>query len=238
MKIKIDEDYYIDENGNKFYSDNRTKEYNEKRIEQDNVSINSLSNDSIKDVEYYTDNEGNRYYSDHRVMDKYESNNISINSIEVDSKVGNNSIRVNSNETSNHIAESDLNNFSNMSIDNEEYSYYGYNCSCEKDEIKGSITVYSKLGCVEGVELKGAKINVYLLNGISPKLCMSKVTDAEGKVVFDNLDNGCYRVIAILDRRYFEKPSYISWNEVTIDSCCKESTIIVVNKIKGAYCKK
>lgn len=176
MKIMIEDDYYIDENGNKYYNDNITKE----KCEKNNVVQQSV--------------------------------------IDVDEVISSNS-----------------SNYSND--DNDEYSYYGYNCSCE-DKVKGSIIVHSRLGCKDGVELKGAKINLYVLNGVSPKLFSSKVTDAEGKVIFDNLDNGCYRVIAILDRKYFEKPCYITWNEVTIDSCCKEASIIVVNKIKDGCLRR
>lgn len=105
-------------------------------------------------------------------------------------------------------------------------------------EEKGSIEVISKLASRDGVELKGARINLYLLNGISPKLYDSKFTDATGKVVFDNLENGCYRVIAIVDRRFFDKPSYYTWNEVTIDKNNKSANICVVNKIKSAYYRR
>ncbi|MBD7914185.1 calcium-binding protein [Clostridium sp. Sa3CUN1] len=104
-----------------------------------------------------------------------------------------------------------------------------------EEEKKGIIEVYSKLGSREGLELRGARINLYLLNGVSPKLYDSKFTDSIGKVTFNNLPNGCYRIIAIVDRRYFEKPIYYNWNEVTIDSNNKEKSIVVVNKIKSGY---
>ncbi|MDV4149766.1 calcium-binding protein [Clostridium sp. AL.422] len=105
-------------------------------------------------------------------------------------------------------------------------------------EEKGSINVFSRLGNKEGVELKGARINLYLLNGVSPKLYDSKFTDASGKVEFNNLPNGCYRIIAIVDRRFFEKPVYYNWNEVTIDSNNKNANVLVVNKIKPGYYKR
>ena len=106
------------------------------------------------------------------------------------------------------------------------------------NEVKGTITVLSKLGSKEGVEIKGARINLYLLNGVSPKLYDSKFSDELGKVEFNNLANGCYRVIAIVDRRFFEKPQYYNWNEVTIDANNKKSNILVVNRIKPGYYKK
>ena len=105
-------------------------------------------------------------------------------------------------------------------------------------EPKGSITVFSKLGSKDGVEIKGARINIYLLNGVSPKLYDSKFSDEAGKVEFSNLDNGCYRIIAIVDRRFFEKPIYYNWNEVTIDANNKNSNIVVVNRIKPGYYRK
>ncbi|WP_084766950.1 hypothetical protein [Clostridium nigeriense] len=105
-------------------------------------------------------------------------------------------------------------------------------------EEKGVIEVYSKLGSKEGIELKGARINLYLLNGVSPKLYDSKFSDGIGKVSFNNLPNGCYRIIAIVDRRFFEKPIYYNWNEVTIDSNNKHSSVVVVNKIKSGYYKR
>ncbi len=105
-------------------------------------------------------------------------------------------------------------------------------------EARGAITVFSKLGSKEGVEIKGARINIYLLNGVSPKLYDSKFSDEAGKVEFNNLANGCYRIIAIVDRRFFEKPIYYNWNEVTIDANNKNADIVVVNRIKPGYYRK
>ena len=106
------------------------------------------------------------------------------------------------------------------------------------EEEKGCISILSKLGSKEGVEIKGARINLYLLNGVSPKLYDSKFSDEAGKVEFKNLSNGCYRVIAIVDRRFFEKPVYYNWNEVTIDANNKKANIVVVNRIKPGYYKR
>ena len=108
----------------------------------------------------------------------------------------------------------------------------------EKVEEKGRIDILCRLGGKEGVELKGARINIYLLNGVSPKLYDSKFSDGEGKVIFSNLPNGCYRIISIVDRRFFEKPAYYNWNEVTIDSNSKKANIVIVNKLKAGYYKR
>lgn len=101
------------------------------------------------------------------------------------------------------------------------------------DEIEGKITVYSRLGDPNGPLISSARINLYMLNGVSPKLVESKLTDKDGKVVFNNLIMGSYRIISIVDRKYFEKPTYINWNEVTIDSNLYEETITVVNRVKN-----
>lgn len=108
----------------------------------------------------------------------------------------------------------------------------------EAPEGKGEIIVLSKLGSKEGVELKGARINLYILNGVSPRLFDSKFTDAKGIAEFKNLPNGSFRVISIVDRRFFEKPVYYNWNEVTIDKNNKRTNICVVNKIKQGYYRR
>lgn len=102
----------------------------------------------------------------------------------------------------------------------------------------GEINILCKLGGKDGVELKGARVNLYLLNGISPKLCDSKFTDGSGRITFSNLQNGCYRIISIVDRRYFEKPSYYNWNEVTIDKNNTRANIVIVNKLKSGYYRR
>ena len=125
---------------------------------------------------------------------------------------------------------------------NEDYYSYSdddceesYHKKCE--DIKGEIKVTVKLNDINGIEIKGAKVNLYQLNGVCPKLYDSKLTDCKGNVVFENLDNACYRVISIVDRTYFEKPVYITWNEVTIDECIQYADICVLNKIKSSCYK-
>lgn len=128
--------------------------------------------------------------------------------------------------------------FNDTMYNEKNGSIYDERYNVKPVEEKGIIDVYSKLGSKEGIELRGARINVYLLNGVTPKLYDSKFTDSNGKVSFDNLQNGCYRVIAIVDRRYFEKPIYYNWNEVIIDRNNKHSSIVVVNKIKPGYYRR
>lgn len=98
--------------------------------------------------------------------------------------------------------------------------------------IRGKITVDVRLGDRNGKAISEAKINLYALNGLSPKLVSSKLTNINGIVIFDSLPEGSYRVIEIVNRKYFEKPTYIQWNEVTINKDLREEYIIVVNKIK------
>jgi len=96
----------------------------------------------------------------------------------------------------------------------------------------GKIIVTSVLDFEENEYLQGVKINLYKINGLSPVLITSKTTDEEGNVVFSELEEGCYRIIEIIDKRYFEKPKYINWNEIMIDNINKNQKVIVVNKIK------
>ena len=100
------------------------------------------------------------------------------------------------------------------------------------DSANGEIIVTSILTCEENELLQGVKINLYKINGLSPVLIESKVTDEEGKVRFKGIENGCYRIIEIMDKRYFEKPKYTKWNEMIIDDSNKKQNIVVFNKIK------
>lgn len=109
--------------------------------------------------------------------------------------------------------------------------------ACNEDETYkkslGKIVVYDKLGHINGTELEGAQINLYKLTGVNPMPISKKMTDSCGKAVFDGLEDGNYRVIAIVDKRYFERPEYFRWNEITIDCTNKDDTVIVVNKIRA-----
>lgn len=98
--------------------------------------------------------------------------------------------------------------------------------------VNGEIVVTSVLDCGEREYLQGVKINLYKINGLSPILITSKITDEEGKVVFKEVEEGCYRIIEIIDKRYFEKPKYINWNEIIIDNANKNEKLIIINKIK------
>lgn len=123
--------------------------------------------------------------------------------------------------------------FINEDINDLEFEYVKKDIIKENYVEKGIIEVVCKLGSKDGLSLKGAKINLYLLEGVSPKLKCSKYTDVNGNVIFDNLENGCYRVISIVDRNYFEKPVYQTWNEYNVDKENKYASITIINKIKN-----
>ena len=126
-------------------------------------------------------------------------------------------------------------------VDDYDKGYYrGYYNNYQDDkndendnETLGKITVVSRLANKNRTLISSAKINLYVLNGVSPKLVETKYTDNLGNVTFENLKKGSYRVIAIVDRKYFEKPTYSPWNEVTIDKNTTEASVEVVNKIKA-----
>ena len=98
-------------------------------------------------------------------------------------------------------------------------------------KVNGTIIVYSTFLSKFGKRIKGVKMNLYKLNGISPQLIESIETDENGRAVFSNVPKGSYRVIELIDKRYFKKPVYINWNEVTINDDNTEAVIYVVNSI-------
>lgn len=98
-------------------------------------------------------------------------------------------------------------------------------------KVNGTIIVYSTFLNKFEKRIKGVKINLYKLNGISPQLIESIETDENGRAVFSNVPKGSYRVIELIDKRYFKKPVYINWNEVTINDDNTEAVIYVVNSI-------
>lgn len=103
----------------------------------------------------------------------------------------------------------------------------------DNDEFKpGEIIVTSVLDCEENECLKGVKINLYKINGLTPVLSESRITDEKGNTVFSGLVEGCYRIIEIIDKRYFEKPTYRNWNEIMIDNINKKHKVVVVNRMK------
>lgn len=96
----------------------------------------------------------------------------------------------------------------------------------------GKIKVYTVLDSVDGEKLKGIKINLYRINGVSPSLEESKYTDENGYVEFTSIADGNYRIIEIIDKKKFSKPSYRKWNEVNISKALREAEIFIINKIR------
>lgn len=102
----------------------------------------------------------------------------------------------------------------------------------DMEERAGEINVYAYLGNIRGIELKGVSINLYKINGICPELIDCKKTDCNGKVCFENVKEGNYRIIELIDKNYFAKPTYANWNEVNVTKDNKCFTIYVINKMK------
>ncbi|MGG7144358.1 calcium-binding protein [Clostridium nigeriense] len=209
------------------------------RVEEDNL-IESEVEDSISDSSTintenpWEEEKFSRNY--HSIYAEIENNlEEKYSSKSKENDVANDSVEEKYIDTSN---KENNNEYFNENEDNNFYKETREYPKKEAVEERGTIEVFSKLGGKEGVELKGARINLYLLNGVSPKLYDSKFTDSLGKVTFDNLPNACYRIISIVDRRFFEKPIYYNWNEVIIDKNNKNSTVLVVNKIKATYYRR
>lgn len=117
----------------------------------------------------------------------------------------------------------------------EEVKYEEIKHEEQKEECKceGKITVYSILSLNESTTLKGVTVNLYKINGVKPELVDSKETDAKGMVVFNKVRAGNYRIIQIIDKRYFERPTYLTWNEVNICESNKEYVLYVLNNLKN-----
>ena len=152
---------------------------------------------------------------------------------------------VNSNNLSNNYDDSDVKIYNKVKRHDERNTNYEKEQNTfdintyESDEdtdvrdIKGEIYVYSSLGSKEGTRIKGMLVNLYIINGVYPKLVDTKETDCNGMVLFDNVPEGNYRVIEMADKRYFEKPVYKTWNEVNINKYNISAQIYVINKIKN-----
>lgn len=123
------------------------------------------------------------------------------------------------------------NNYMFEILDSDSEEYEKNNTIYEKVE-DGKIVIVAMIDCGQDEYLQGVKVNLYKINGLSPILLDSKITDERGRIIFSNLSEGCYRVIEIIDKRYFEKPKYLNWNEITIDGVKKTHNIKIVNKIK------
>lgn len=119
----------------------------------------------------------------------------------------------------------------NSSSKNSERKYAKHETKREPFT-NGIIVVKSIIDCGTQEILKGVKINLYRINGLSPILIKSKITNENGEVVFSNIEEGSYRIIELINKEYFEKPRYINWNEITIDRNNKKEKVLIVNKLR------
>lgn len=104
----------------------------------------------------------------------------------------------------------------------------------EKENFKnGTIIVKSIIDYGKQELLKGVKINLYKINGLSPILVKSKITNEHGEVIFSNIEEGSYRIIELINKEFFEKPKYINWNEITINCDNKKEKVLIINKLKN-----
>ncbi|GAA0077513.1 hypothetical protein UT300005_18910 [Clostridium sp. CTA-5] len=130
----------------------------------------------------------------------------------------------------------DSSNHYTSNMKKNRLNYQNESCS---QHIRGKIVVVSILNCgQEKTYLEGAKINIYRLNGVCPVFIKSCLTDKSGKAIFNNLSEGCYRIIEIVNKNYFQKPKYIKWNEVCISSDNTEDSIMIVNNLKQSSISK
>ncbi|MCI9302903.1 prealbumin-like fold domain-containing protein [Clostridium sp.] len=229
MRIRIDDDFDKDLEEEYKSIDNDTIVGNG-ALSNENIPIIDVKAEDLK--EEALDNQGKN-----NVIKKEETNKYNLSngfSIEIQGAT-----LIDDNEVENYLNNKNLNSNNNLIEDkkdkvekrNESKKIKESNEYIEK-RVKGKIVVGVRLGDRKGKPISEAKVNLYALNGISPKLISSKLSDKNGIVVFDGLPEGSYRVIEIVNRRYFEKPTYIQWNEVTISKDLKEESIIVINRLK------
>lgn len=207
---------------------------NSDKNNSDNMHINlSASGEKIKYYDYDDDTCVFEILDDNYQKDPIE---MEIDAIPIDENLD----LLKENEVDMNIE--DLNSYCNDPILDDEDTYQcddlesenNYYNKCKK--VKGEISVVSCINC-KGKNncLEGAKINLYKLNGICPMFVRSILTDKNGSAVFSDLSEGCYRVIQIVNKNYFEKPKYIKWNEVNINKENKEAKVVVINKLKKNY---
>lgn len=236
MRIRIYDDFDGDLDAEYKSIDNDTIIGNG-ALSKENVPIIDVKTETIKDDEV-ADNENQNRVIKHRETNSYNLNNGFSVEIQgatlldddevksyINNKTSSNSISINSN---NNLESNRKDKLSSRNENNKKKESNKY----IEESIRGKITVSVRLDDRNGKPISEVKINLYALNGLSPKLVRSKSTDVNGVVVFDSLPEGSYRVIEIVNRKYFEKPTYIQWNEVTINKDLMEKSIIVINKIK------
>ncbi|MBP3917253.1 prealbumin-like fold domain-containing protein [Clostridium sp.] len=230
MRIRIEDDFDNDLDVEYKSIDNDTIVGNG-ALSKDNIPIIDVKSEDIKEEELVDDQVKNRSIRQEE-SNKYNLGNgftieiqgaTLLDDDESKNYINNKTSNYNNNLEEDRTNKSEPRNKSKRIKENDEYI---------GQRIKGKITVGVRLGDRKGKAISEAKVNLYALNGLSPKLVSSKLTDKNGIVVFDGLPEGSYRVIEIVNRKYFEKPTYIQWNEVTINKDLREESIIVVNRIK------
>lgn len=230
MRIRIEDDFDNDLDVEYKSIDNDTIVGNG-ALSKDNIPIIDVKSEDIKEEELVDDQVKNRSIRQEE-SNKYNLGNgftieiqgaTLLDDDESKNYINNKTSNYNNNLEEDRTNKSAPRNKSKRIKENDEYI---------GQRIKGKITVGVRLGDRKGKAISEAKVNLYALNGLSPKLVSSKLTDKNGIVVFDGLPEGSYRVIEIVNRKYFEKPTYIQWNEVTINKDLREESIIVVNRIK------
>lgn len=100
----------------------------------------------------------------------------------------------------------------------------------------GRIVFTSRLISADGEPISGVRVFLLRLDkcGCDTKFCFvsSKITDRNGRAVFEGLRDGLYKVVQPMDRCVFRDPIYIPSDQVTINSNHREREITAVNRIR------
>lgn len=96
----------------------------------------------------------------------------------------------------------------------------------------GRVEAFSFLDCVDGEPISGVLFNLFLIEDGCERLIASKRTDRCGKVEFNCLKNGLYRIQQVVDECIFECPEYYPGREFCITDRTKCQRIVVINKLR------
>ncbi|GKU25721.1 prealbumin-like fold domain-containing protein [Clostridium folliculivorans] len=100
----------------------------------------------------------------------------------------------------------------------------------------GKIVFTSRLISVDGEPISGVRVFLLRLDtcGCETKFCFvsSKITDRNGRAVFEGLRDGIYKVVQPIDKCVFRDPIYVPSDQVTIDRNHRERQVTAINRIR------
>ncbi|QAA34204.1 prealbumin-like fold domain-containing protein [Clostridium manihotivorum] len=102
----------------------------------------------------------------------------------------------------------------------------------------GRIEVTSKLGSDCGEPISGVKVYLFRIEDYNLRFACFKITNKHGKVVFDGLRDGIYKVVQPMDKCIFRDPVYLPSDQVPIDRVHRDYNITVINRIRPSVLRE